>query len=78
MGERSAMARKHSRHYALASVTLSAVLAVSRPALQAKVFAVGNEYDWTKHEDNDLLGGANDTALPDTGEKDGMGFGGYE
>lgn len=49
--------RKYSRNFLVTSLAMGAVLAVSRPAYQAKVFATADEYEWTKHEENDLLGG---------------------
>lgn len=54
---RTTRARTYSRRFLVTSLTMGAVLALGRPAYQAKVYAAVDSYEWTKHEDNDLLGG---------------------
>lgn len=48
--------RKTSHKIILTSLSLGAVLAVTRPAVLGKVYAA-NQYDWTKLNDVDPLGG---------------------
>lgn len=49
--------QRQSRRYLVASFTLASALALTYPAIPAKVYAAGNQYEWIKHVDHDLLGG---------------------
>lgn len=50
--------QKNNHKMVLASLTMAAVLAASRPALLSKVYATSNLNDWTRQDDIDLMGGA--------------------
>lgn len=55
-------AQKRSRKYVVPSLTIAIVLAATYPNIPARVFATGNQYEWVKHDDLDLLGGRHHSA----------------
>lgn len=57
MGKKTARTSERSGKIVAASLAVGAVLAVTRPAFQAKVYATANTYEWEKQVDHDLMGG---------------------
>lgn len=61
--------KKISPKYALASVTLSAAIVLSRPFYALKAYATANQYDWTKQVNLDRLAGEyNSSAMSANGK----------
>jgi photosystem II stability/assembly factor-like uncharacterized protein len=58
MSDKTTMVPRRSRKLLMTSFTLASAMALVSPAfVQTKAYAVGNAYEWIKHEDQDLLGG---------------------
>lgn len=57
MSHKKTTSRGNSQKVLLASLTIGAMLAATRPSIPAKVHANGSTYEWVKHADLDLLGG---------------------
>lgn len=48
---------KSSNKYAVASITVTTALVLAQPLNAIKAYAAVNQYEWTKHEELDPLGG---------------------
>lgn len=51
------IANGRSRRFALTGFSVAASLALTYPAVPARVYAANNAYQWVKHEEHDLMGG---------------------
>jgi photosystem II stability/assembly factor-like uncharacterized protein len=58
MGQTTDSICGNSRKFLLSGATIAAVIALTAPAIPAKVYAAGNHYEWVKQTDHDLLGGS--------------------
>lgn len=57
MGTTTNRAYDRSRKVLLSGLTLTAAVTLTNPTIPTKVYATGNEYEWVKQVDHDLLGG---------------------